>query len=101
LARSFHERPAPSLYDTRIKTRSGDLFVIQQPSDERYGAQSNGAPAFGIKRLEQRENARANSILIADDYPEGFPVSGNIILGPVVFRLARLHRAGTIGKRRD
>lgn len=87
-------------YDTRIPPRHGDFVVIQMHPDrqrafeQRHG-QSPGAPHLGIKRLEQRDG---EWFLSADDYPEGFPVSDNIILGPVVFRLSRLHRAGTQGQ---
>lgn len=87
-------------YDARIAPRSGDLVVIQQHPDrqkhfdERYGARSN-APAIGVKRIEQRDG---EWFLSADDFPEGFPLGDNVMLGPVVFRLSRLHRGGTHGQ---
>lgn len=87
-------------FDERIQPRSGDLVAIQLHPDrqrwqaERYGWQDAG-PVYSIKRLVKRDG---DWLLVADDCPEGFPVGDNIVLGPIIFRLQRPHRADTQGQ---
>ncbi|HEY4370279.1 MAG TPA: hypothetical protein VGN07_23810 [Steroidobacteraceae bacterium] len=87
-------------WDERKAPVSGDLVVIEQHPDRReycesvLGLKYEAGPVFGIKRLAMRDG---EWLLTADDCPEGFPLSDNIIRGPVVFRLSLMHKAGAIG----